>query len=179
VQVSFDGNYRGKLWAAWNGDGPKVLRELLDCASIAFVDERDIGLVLGRIFDSSDPAERRRQCARVAFEAFPGLQRIASTVRLQHHVDHYELSAVMFTRGGRELRTREVQLVGVVDRIGGGDAFAAGLLHGLRSGRDEQAALDFGLAAACLKHAIPGDFNLAGEADVEALLAQDSLDVRR
>jgi 2-dehydro-3-deoxygluconokinase len=85
----------------------------------------------------------------------------------------------MYARDGRTLRTGVVSLAGIVDRIGGGDAFAAGLLHGWRSGRDDQAALEFALAAAGLKHAIPGDFNLAGEAEVDAALAQDGLDVRR
>jgi 2-dehydro-3-deoxygluconokinase len=178
VPVSFDGNYRGKLWATWNGDGPGVLRALLDCAEIAFVDDRDIALALGAKFETGDPATRRADAAAAAFAAFPGLGRIASTFRLAHQVDHHELSATMFTRG-HELRTRAVPLVGIVDRIGGGDAFAAGVLHGLRSGTADQTALDFGLAAACLKHAIPGDFNLATEADVHNFLAQDSLDVRR
>jgi 2-dehydro-3-deoxygluconokinase len=179
VKVSFDGNYRGKLWAAWNGDGPKVLRQLLDCADIAFVDERDVALVLGRQFDGDTPEARRRAGATAAFEAFPGLQRIASTFRAARQIDHHELSAVMFTRGVGEFRTRAIPLTGIVDRIGGGDAFAAGVLHGLRTGAEDQAALEFGLAAACLKHAIPGDFNLAGAADVRSFLEQDGLDVRR
>lgn len=179
VKVSFDGNYRGKLWAAWNGDGAGVLRRLLDCASIAFVDDRDIALVLGRSFEGEDPAARRRAAAAAAFEAFPTLERIASTFRITRQVDHHDLSAVMFARDGRELRTRQVALAGVVDRIGGGDAFAAGLLHGFRTGLDDQAALEFALAAAGLKHAVRGDFNPAGEAEVKAALAQDGLDVRR
>ena len=179
VKLSFDGNYRGKLWAAWDGDGPGVLRRLLDCASIAFIDDRDIALVLGRSFEGTDAEARRRAAAEAAFEAFPALERIACTVRVPRQVDHHELSAVMFARDGRALRTRVVSLAGIVDRIGGGDAFAAGLLHGLRSGLDDQAALEFALAAAGLKHAIPGDFNLAGEAEVNAALAQDGLDVRR
>lgn len=179
VKVSFDGNYRGKLWAAWNGDGPKVLRELLDCADIALVDDRDIALVLGRAFEGETPEARRRAAAAVAFEAFPKLQRMTSTFRVTRNVDHHELSAVMFTRDGGEVRTRSVPLIGIVDRIGGGDAFAAGVLHGLRTGAADQAALDFGLAAACLKHAIPGDFNLASAADVRGFLEQDGLDVRR
>jgi 2-dehydro-3-deoxygluconokinase len=179
VKVSFDGNYRGKLWAAWNGDGPKVLRELLDCADIAFIDERDIGLVLGRTFDGGTAEARRRDGAAVAFEAFPRLQRITSTFRAARQVDRHELSAVMFVRGGGELRTRAVALDGIVDRIGGGDAFAAGVLHGLRTGAGDQAALEFGLSAACLKHGIPGDFNLASAAEVRGFLDQDGVDVRR
>jgi 2-dehydro-3-deoxygluconokinase len=94
-------------------------------------------------------------------------------------VDHHDLSAVMFTRGGEELHSRAAPLIGIIDRIGGGDAFAAGLLHGLRSGRDDSAALDFALAAACLKHAVLGDFNPAGEADVLAQLTPGGMDVKR
>jgi 2-dehydro-3-deoxygluconokinase len=75
--------------------------------------------------------------------------------------------------------TRTFRLSGVVDRVGGGDAFAAGVLHGLIRGRDDRAALEFGLAAACLKHAVPGDFNLVREQDVLDLLAGGGLDVRR
>lgn len=179
VKVSFDGNYRGKLWAAWNGDGPRVLRRLLESASIAFVDDRDIALVLGRSFEGKDAEARRRAAALAAFEAFPKLERIACTNRVARQVDHHELSAVMFVRDGRALRTPALSLSGIVDRIGGGDAFAAGLLHGFRSGLEDQAALEFALAAAGLKHAIPGDFNLAGETEVKAALAQDGLDVRR
>ncbi len=179
VPVAFDGNYRGKLWAAWDGDGPAILRRLLDKAAIGFIDDRDVALVLGLSFTDDDPAARRRAAAAAAFEAFPGLQRIASTFRQQHGVDHHELSAVMFTRDGAEWRTAVRPLVGVVDRIGGGDAFAAGLLHGLRGDLPDPAALDFALAAAGLKHAIAGDFNLACEADVRALLSQDGLDVKR
>jgi 2-dehydro-3-deoxygluconokinase len=179
VTVSFDGNFRGKLWAAWGGDGPAVLRDLLACADIAFIDDRDIAFMLGRQFASKDPSERRREAALAAFAAFPALARIASTFRVQRTVDHHELSAVMFTRPGAEFTAPEQSLVGIVDRIGTGDAFAAGLLHGLRKRVSDQDALDFAHAAACLKHAIPGDFNLATETDVKAFLEQDGLDVRR
>jgi 2-dehydro-3-deoxygluconokinase len=179
VAVSFDGNFRGKLWAAWGGDGPAVLRDLLANADLAFVDDRDIALVLGHKFAATDPSERGREAARAAFAAFPDLARVASTFRVQHTVDHHELSAVMFTRAGGEFAARARPLVGIVDRIGAGDAFAAGLLHGLRVQMSDQDALEFAHAAACLKHAIPGDFNLAGEGDVKGFLGQAGLDVRR
>lgn len=179
VTVSFDGNFRAKLWAASGGDGPAVLRELLAQADLAFIDDRDIALVLGHKFTTTDVSERRREAAWAAFAAFPELKRIASTFRIQHTVEHHDLSAVMFTRAGAEFSARKSPLVGIVDRIGAGDAFAAGLLHGLRTQMSDQAALDFAHAAACLKHAIPGDFNLATETDVKSFLEQDGLDVRR
>lgn len=178
VSVSFDGNYRAKMWAAWDGDAPGVLRSILECADIAFADDRDMSLVLEQRFGATDLVERRRAAAAAAFEAFPGLRRLASTVRVHHGVGDQELSALMFARD-REHATRTFRLSGVVDRIGGGDAFAAGVLHGLIRGRDDRAALEFGLAAACLKHAVPGDFNLVREEDVLDLLAGGGLDVRR
>ncbi len=75
--------------------------------------------------------------------------------------------------------TRPYPLYGIVDRIGAGDAFAAGVLHGLIRSFDPQKAIDFAAAAACLKHSIPGDFNLASAADVELLLSEQRTDVRR
>jgi 2-dehydro-3-deoxygluconokinase len=179
VPVSFDGNYRAKLWAAWDGDAPAVLRQLLDAAAIAFVNDQDLALALDAPFKGASDLERRRTAAATAFEAFPRLQRLASTFRCAVGVDRHDLSAVLFDRNGAELHASAPQLHGIVDRIGGGDAFAAGLLHGLRTGWSDQKALDFALAAACLKHGIPGDFNLASEADVAACLEQDGLDVRR
>ena len=68
---------------------------------------------------------------------------------------------------------------GIVDRIGGGDAFAAGVLHGLLSGWDDADSLRFGHAAGCLKHAVPGDFNLCGEDEVLAVVRGERLDVKR
>ena len=103
---------------------------------------------------------------------------VACTDRVQHTVDHHDLSGFLFGRDDA-WRTGSRSLNPIVDRIGGGDAFAAGLIHGLRAGLSEQTCLDFAVAAAALKHAIPGDFNLATRAEVEALLASDSLDVRR
>jgi 2-dehydro-3-deoxygluconokinase len=75
--------------------------------------------------------------------------------------------------------SRSYPLHSIVDRIGGGDAFAAGVLHGLLEGTTPQAAIDFGAAAGCLKHSIPGDFNLLTVADVELLLSEKGGDVRR
>ncbi len=179
IGVSFDGNYRARLWGARGSEAPAALKALLSTATIAFVDDRDIALVLGRTFEEKEQDRRRRTAAKAAFDAFPRLERIASTYRVQHSVDKHDLSAALYTRRGDEFVTEAQRLVGFVDRIGAGDAFAAGLLHGLRTGMDDRGALEFAKAAACLKHGIPGDFNLVREADVVAFLTQDSLDVRR
>lgn len=178
VPISFDGNFRGKLWALWNGDSASILAELFGGAEIAFADDRDMALVLKRDFSDADPILRRRAAAEAAFAAFPRLQVIASTFRALSGVGQQALSAVLFRRGEAEVTTGPLSLSGVVDRIGGGDAFAAGLLYGLHTGAADRRALDLALAAAAFKHSVPGDFNLATAEDLDTILS-GALDVRR
>ncbi|GJJ04404.1 2-keto-3-deoxygluconate kinase [Duganella rhizosphaerae] len=174
VAVSFDGNYRQSLWAQRGMDGGEVLRELMRHADLAFADQRDIGLVLRRPeLGYGD----RVGAMQAAFDAFPNLQKIAATSRTQLSNDHHKLAAVLHTRAGA-LATRAYALHNIVDRIGTGDAFAAGVLHGLLRGWNDGAALEFGLAAAVVKHSIAGDFNLVSAAQVEAVRS-GTLDVRR
>ena len=182
VKVSYDGNFRGKLWEQWDGDPPATLGKMLAGATVAFADDRDFALVLKTTFDSPDPAVRRREAAKAAFAAFPRLQRIACTLRVQDSVADQALSAVMLTRNGVEVietRAEAIHMAGVVDRVGGGDAFASGVLFGLWSGWSDQETLDFGLAAAGLKHSIPGDFNLFSADDVRAAMGDGGFDIRR
>jgi 2-dehydro-3-deoxygluconokinase len=178
VAVSFDGNYRGKLWAQWDGDGPAILNALFAEAETAFADDRDMALVLGREFRTTDARERRRLAAYAAFKAYPKLRVLTSTFREQSSVGVQALSAVMFRRDGGETLAGPLILGGVVDRIGGGDAYAAGFLYGLHTGCDDQRTLDLALAAAAFKHSVPGDFNMATPTDLDILLA-GALDVRR
>jgi len=178
VKVSFDGNFRGKLWGEWAGDPPKTLGHMLSTASIAFADERDFALVLGKTFVSDDPHERRRMAAIAAFEAFPTLERICCTLRVQESVADQALSAVMLTREG-EVHAAPIHLSGVIDRVGGGDAFASGVLFGVWSGWSDEEALAFGLAAAGLKHSVHGDFNLFTAAEVRAAMDADGFDIKR
>jgi hypothetical protein len=124
------------------------------------------------------PQEKFQMAAEYTLAEFPHLQRIASMVRTQRSVDAHDLAAKLMTRTGPRT-TRTYRIGRIIDRIGSGDAFAAGLLHGLETGLDDQAGLDFGLAAACLKHSIPGDFNLVGVADVHNLLRDTGFTVRR
>jgi 2-dehydro-3-deoxygluconokinase len=178
VKVSFDGNYRAKLWAAWRGDGPQVLRQILQSADLLFGDERDVALVLGRTFEG-DLTARRRAAAEAAFEAFPNLERISATVRVEHSVDDHELSATLHGRDGGVHQTPPLRLSGIVDRIGAGDAFAAGMLHGLLKHWPDERTLAFALAASAFKHSVPGDFNLANEAAILEAMSDTALSVRR
>jgi 2-dehydro-3-deoxygluconokinase len=178
ITVSFDCNYRAKLWEAWGGDPASGLRALAAEADLLFADDRVIALMLGREFEAVTAAERFESAADEAFRSFRHLQRVATTIRVQHSSDHHELSAIMNARG-RVTSTGRRQLPGIVDRIGAGDAFAAGLLHGLLASLDDEASLEFALVAACLKHSLPGDYNLFGVGDVENAIADRSWDVKR
>jgi 2-dehydro-3-deoxygluconokinase len=175
LHVSFDGNFRRKLWEAWKGDARAILHDMFACAETVFADHRDIAIVLDREFSG---AGANAEAAAAAFDAFPQLRRIVATQRLQHNVDDHELSATMITRE-TTFATARHSVAPIVDRIGTGDAFAAGVLHGLFTGMSEQSALDFGLACGCLKHAVPGDFLRLPASDVEDFLGEHRYDVKR
>ncbi|CAN5436443.1 sugar kinase [soil metagenome] len=176
VPVSFDGNYRARLWEAWDSDPKATLTKLIAHSDILFGNHRDITLLLGRDF-SGEGSGRRREAAMAAFEAFPKLQLIASTARHVEDADRHRLSARIDTRDG-EFQTPEVEVSGIVDRIGAGDAFAAGVLHALRLGQGIEQAAEAGLALTSLKHSLPGDASLFGRADIDAILG-GGFDVRR
>jgi 2-dehydro-3-deoxygluconokinase len=160
LQVSFDGNFRPSLWAAWDADPAAILREVFAEADLAFAGARDFALVLGVPADAGGEGDRE-----AAF--FAG------------SADAHALGAVQARRGGARGVAAPLAVTGIVDRIGAGDAFAAGILHGALAGLDEDEALRFALAAAVLKHSVPGDFNLVDVAEVEALARGDAVDVRR
>jgi 2-dehydro-3-deoxygluconokinase len=179
VRVSFDGNYRSKLWEGWDSQAQQRLHALVAHSEVLFASNRDIDVILGDAAQPEDPAERIAAAAARAFAAFPRLQQMATTLRTQRSVDHHVLSAVRVDRSGALQLTPEYDVTPIVDRIGTGDAFAAGFLHGLISGHDTAQSLHFGLGAACLKHSIPGDFNRVSVADVMAFVADEGFHVRR
>lgn len=176
VRVSFDGNYRAQLWQRWNSDPGAILCELVDKADILFGNHRDISLLLGRQF-SGDGGTRRREAAEAAFDRFPDLQLIASTARHVDDADRNRIAARIDTSDAA-VQTEEIMVGGIVDRIGTGDAFAAGVLHGLLNGATNDLSASYGLALACLKHSLPGDASLFGQADIDAFLASE-LEIRR
>lgn len=176
VKVSFDGNYRAQLWQRWNADPKAILGQLVGKADILFGNHRDISLLLGREF-SGEGENRRREATEAAFGAFPNLQLIASTARHVDDADRHRIAARIDTRDGAS-QTEEVVVAGIVDRIGAGDAFAAGVLHGVLTGAERETAVRYGLALTCLKHSLAGDASLFTQADIDAFLAGE-LDVRR
>ena len=178
ISVSFDCNYRAKLWERWRGDARGILAEMVAQSDLLFAEERDMEMILGQEFTPGGAGTRFEVAAVKTLAAFPRLKRIATTMRTQRSVDDHDLSAKLMNREGL-LTTRTYSIGRIVDRIGSGDAFAAGVLHGLETGMEDRAALDFGLAAACLKHSMPGDFNLVGVGDVHNLVQDVGFTVRR
>lgn len=176
VPVSFDGNYRAMLWEAWDSDPRAILSELIGSAEILFGNHRDLSLVLGKEF-SGDGEDRRREAAEAGFAAFPSLRLIASTARHTVTADHHRIAARVDLRDSAH-QTGEIDVTGIVDRIGAGDAFAAGVLHAHLAGGDAEAMAKSGLALTCLKHSLPGDASRFGQGDIDAFHG-GGLDVRR
>lgn len=172
IKVSFDGNYRAALWENWGGDGPEILRNILAKTSIAFINEKDISLVFGADFTNRETA------VEYAFDACPNLKWIAATERAQTTVTNQSLAGELFSRNGRWHSDR-FEISNVVDRIGGGDAFASGVLHGFTSDLSPQETVNFATVSSAFKHSIPGDWNLTSVSEIEDLMTTGGLDVRR
>ena len=176
IPISFDGNWRGKLWEMWDGQPRETLSRLVAQADILFGNHRDVALLLGQQF-SAEGERRRRDAAEAAFKAFPKLKLMASTARQVEDSNRHRLSARIDTPE-RGFQSDEILLSGIVDRIGAGDSFAAGILHGLIEGLQLEEVARTGLALAVLKHSLPGDASLFTRRDLAAL-REGGLDVRR
>jgi 2-dehydro-3-deoxygluconokinase len=177
VTVSCDYNYRKNLWR-YGKSAPEVMRELVGFATVGIANEEDCQKALGIDIDvdvrsGAIERDKYRALAAKVLSAFPNLERQVITLRESHSADRNGWSAVMFDRKDF-LSSRHYEITDIVDRVGGGDSFAAGLIYGLRVYKDGQRALEFATAASCLKHSILGDINRVGVAEVEALMAGDA-----
>jgi 2-dehydro-3-deoxygluconokinase len=178
VTVSCDCNYRGKLWNY--GKRPTdVMTELVQQVDLLIASREDCAKCLGIAAPLRAPQgggvdiATHETLTAAVLERFPNLTSIAITLRESQSADRNAWSACM--RDASTFRTaRRYEMAAIVDRVGGGDAFAAGLIFGWQAYSDDRArALEFAVAAGCLKHSIPGDFNRVSVAEVEALLEGD------
>ncbi len=177
LTVSCDLNYRKKLWR-YGKSAPEVMRGLMQYVDVAVANEEDCQRSLG-IEAEIDVASGRLDAtvyeglAQAVLDAFPGVQKIAITLRESHSASHNGWSACLHNRRDFFV-SRKYDITHIVDRVGGGDAFAAGLIYGLLTYDDDHRALEFATAASCLKHSIPGDFNRVSVVEVEALMAGEA-----
>ena len=162
VKVSFDGNFRASMWARWCADPQPILHDHVAMADLLIGNHRDITLLLGERHDGTTSEGRRRAC-EAAFAHYPNLDAVASTHRVIVDGASQRLSARV-DRREEWVETGTVSLTGIVDRIGTGDAFAAGILAGLAEGC--AAAAERGLALATLKHGTAGDQSRATTVDL-------------
>jgi 2-dehydro-3-deoxygluconokinase len=173
VTVSCDYNFRKILWK-YGKTAPEVMREIVKHVNVGIANEEDcekaLGIASGVDVHSGElEREKYRRIAESVFDAFPNLEKQVITLRESHSADYNGWSAVLYN--GRELlSSRHYEIANIVDRVGGGDSFAAGLIYGLTTYKDDQRALEFATAASCLKHSISGDYNRVSVGEVEALM---------
>jgi 2-dehydro-3-deoxygluconokinase len=178
LTVSCDLNYRAKLWR-WGRPAAEVMGELVRYADVAIGNEEDAEKVFGIHAPDTDvrsghlDAARYGEVCRQLTERFPNIKQVGITLRGSISASHNSWSGVLYS-GGEMYQARSYDITHIVDRVGGGDAFAAGLIYGLRSYDDPGRALEFAVAASCLKHSIVGDLNLVDLAEVEKLMAGDA-----
>jgi len=173
AQVSCDLNYRKNLWK-WGKAASEVMPEVTKLADICIANEEDCQQCLGIHVDidvESGSLERQKyaELSERVLSIFPNLKMLAITLRESKSASHNGWSACLQTRD-QFLLSRHYEITHIVDRVGGGDAFAAGLIYGLTHLDSPAEALEFGVAASCLKHSIPGDFNRFNKEEVDALL---------
>ncbi|MEO8682726.1 MAG: sugar kinase [Vicinamibacterales bacterium] len=173
ITVSCDLNFRKNLWK-WGQPASAVMPGLVRVSDILIANEEDIQMTLGLAADvdvhagALDRASYRRLTEAVIRE-YGHLRAVAVTLRESKSASHNVWSACM--HDGREfLESRTYDIAHIVDRVGTGDSFAAGLIYGMQTGLGSQAALDFAVAASGLKHSIPGDLNRVSVDEVKALL---------
>jgi 2-dehydro-3-deoxygluconokinase len=173
VTVSCDLNFRKKLWK-YGKSAPDVMGELVKYVDIAVGNEEDCQKSLGINVDvdvesGELQAEKYRELTNKVLATYPNLKKIAITMRESHSADYNGWSATLNTRE-EFLVSQKYEIHDIVDRVGGGDAFATGLIYGLNTLDTDQDALEFAVATSCLKHSIPGDLPLVTVKDVQSLL---------
>src|ERR1044071_99636 len=162
LTVSCDLNYRKNLWK-WGKPAAEVMRELMGSVDIAIANEEDVQMALGiqaEVDVHSGELDRAQyeKLTNTVLKEYPGMKAIAITLRESKSASHNGWSACLNDRK-EFLVSRHYDITHIVDRVGGGDSFAAGLIYGYLVLPTHQEALEFAVASSCLKHSIPGDFN--------------------
>lgn len=174
VSVSTDLNYRKKLWTTEKAN--RVMSELMQYVDVAIGNEEDAEKVFGIKAKGSDVTTGEldisgyEEVARALVERF-GFKKVGITLRESLSASDNNWSAMLYD--GNSTYVSKKYPIHIVDRVGGGDSFCGGLIYSLISGKDCQSAIEFAVAASCLKHTIFGDFNLVNKDEVERLAGGD------
>ena len=176
VIVSCDLNYRKNLWK-YGKKAAEVMRELAKYVDVAITNEEDVQKSLEITVDVDVESgeldrEKYRALGDKVLAAYPDMKMIAITLRESHSADRNGWAACL-NDGEDFYVSKKYEICDIIDRVGGGDSFAGGLIYGLNAYEDKQQALEFAVAASCLKHSIIGDFNRMSVSDVEKLVGGD------
>ncbi|REL37652.1 sugar kinase [Rhodohalobacter sp. SW132] len=175
ITISVDFNFRAKLWN-YGKKASDIMPELVEKCDVILANELDaeqhFGIQPDGELQSVDG--KINQNAYISLyeqltDRLPRAKKIISTRRESFSASHHSWSAVLYN-GNELFEAPTYQITHIVDRVGGGDSFAGGLIYGLLTYKDDQKALNFAVAASCLKHTIPGDANLVTTEEVEALM---------
>lgn len=175
ITVSVDLNYRKKLWSSEKAQ--RIMSDLMQYVDVCIGNEEDAEKVLGFKPGNTDVTSGELELAgyqdifKQMIDKF-GFKYVVSSLRESYSASDNGWSACIYD--GKEFYHSQKYDVRIVDRVGGGDSFAAGLIAGLLDGKDSKASLEFAVAASALKHTIPGDFNLVSKAEVESLVGGDA-----
>ena len=176
LKVSCDLNYRKNLWK-YGKEAKEVMRELVKYVDVIIANEEDCQKSLG-IEAGSDvtgghlDTAKYEVLAKEVLKMYPTAEKIAITLRESKSANHNDWSACICD--GKEFYvSKKYEIKDIVDRVGGGDSFGAGLIYGLLNYDDMKKALEFAVAASCLKHTIIGDFNRVTVKEVETLMGGD------
>jgi len=179
ITVSCDLNFRKNLWK-YGKKANEVMPELVKGCDIILGNEEDAEMSLGIKPEGVDVksghihAEAYLSVSKKIMERFPKAKKVITTLRTSISADHNKWSGVLYN-GKKFFEAPVYDITHIVDRVGGGDAFMGGLIFGLVTFKDDdQKALNFAVAASCLKHTISGDFNLVTVDEVKKLMAGDA-----
>ena len=176
ITVSCDLNYRKNLWK-YGKNASDVMRELAKYVDVAIANEEDVQKSLEITVDVNVESgeldrEKYRLLGNKVLETYPNMKMIAITLRESHSADWNGWAACLNDRDNFYV-SKKYEIRDIIDRVGGGDSFAGGLIYGLNNYDDKQSALEFAVAASCLKHSIIGDFNRVSVSDVVKLMGGD------
>ena len=179
ILVSCDLNYRKKLWK-YGKSVTEVMPEMVKECDIVLGNEEDAEKVLGIKAEGVDAttghveAEAYLSVSKKIMKQYPKVKKVITTLRGSISADHNTWSGILYN-GSDLFKAPTYEITHIVDRVGGGDSFMAGLIYGLLTYKnDDEKALDFAVAASCLKHTIYGDFNLVTVEEVEKLMSGDA-----
>jgi 2-dehydro-3-deoxygluconokinase len=181
ITISTDLNYRAKLWK-YGGDREAIMTELTSYCDIILGNEEDAEMHFGIQPEGLDITTQGNEVKASAFlsvcqqimEKFPKAKKVITTLRGSISASHNTWAGVLYD-GNIMYESPQYQITDIVDRVGGGDSFMGGLIYGLLTyPENDQNALNFAVAASCLKHTIKGDANLVSIAEVEKLMSGDA-----